>query len=101
MTDDVPETSVVTAALKLIDLPSFLLANFRIYNERISGCLTFKRTQNKIRCSSVLDGGADPKSPVGTAASFSKANKYALKIANSSLFFEFATNELLNSINGG
>ncbi|KOB66480.1 Doubleoxidase, partial [Operophtera brumata] len=46
-------------------------------------------------------GGADPKSPVGTAASFSKANKYALKIANTSLFLEFATNELLNSINGG
>ncbi|XP_045497152.1 heme peroxidase 2 [Colias croceus] len=45
-------------------------------------------------------GGADPKSPVGTAASFSKANKYALKLANTSLFFEFATNELLNSING-
>ncbi|XP_041978546.1 peroxidasin homolog pxn-2 isoform X2 [Aricia agestis] len=46
-------------------------------------------------------GGADPKSSVGTAASFSKANKYALKLANSSLFFEFATNELLNSLNGG
>ncbi|XP_047529182.1 uncharacterized protein LOC125065554 isoform X2 [Vanessa atalanta] len=45
-------------------------------------------------------GGADPKSPVGTAASFSKANKYALKLANTSLFFEFATNELLNSVNG-
>ncbi|XP_063361912.1 heme peroxidase 2 isoform X1 [Cydia amplana] len=45
-------------------------------------------------------GGADPHSPVGTAASFSKANKYALKLANTSLFFEFATNELLNSING-
>ncbi|XP_047507220.1 heme peroxidase 2 [Pieris napi] len=45
-------------------------------------------------------GGADPKSPVGTAASFSKANKYALKLANTSLFFEFATNELINSVNG-
>lgn len=49
----------------------------------------------------IPDGGADPKSPVGTAASFSKANKYALKLANTSLFFEFATNELLNSIHGG
>ncbi|XP_026317732.1 uncharacterized protein LOC113228591 [Hyposmocoma kahamanoa] len=47
------------------------------------------------------NGGADPKSPVGTAASFSKANKYALKLANTSLFFEFATNELLNSLNTG
>ncbi|XP_014357630.2 heme peroxidase 2 [Papilio machaon] len=46
-------------------------------------------------------GGADPKSPVGTAASFSKANKYALKLANTSLFFEFATNELLNTVNTG
>ncbi|KAG6445361.1 hypothetical protein O3G_MSEX003849 [Manduca sexta] len=46
-------------------------------------------------------GGADPKSPVGTAASFSKANKYALKLANTSLFLEFATNELLNTINSG
>ncbi|KAJ8730052.1 hypothetical protein PYW07_017090 [Mythimna separata] len=46
-------------------------------------------------------GGADPKSPVGTAASFSKANKYALKLANTSLFLEFATNELINSINSG
>ncbi|XP_060802953.1 heme peroxidase 2 [Amyelois transitella] len=46
-------------------------------------------------------GGADPKSPVGTAASFSKANKYALKLANTSLFLEFATNELLNNIHGG
>ncbi|GBP86747.1 Peroxidasin homolog [Eumeta japonica] len=46
-------------------------------------------------------GGADPKSPVGTAASFSKANKYALKLANTSLFLEFATNEILNSLNNG
>ncbi|KAG7302968.1 hypothetical protein JYU34_012963 [Plutella xylostella] len=46
-------------------------------------------------------GGADPKSPVGTAASFSKANKYALKLANTSLYLEFATNELLNTINNG
>lgn len=43
-------------------------------------------------------GGADPKSPVGTAASFSKANKQALKLANSSLLFEFASNEIINSL---
>lgn len=47
---------------------------------------------------SIPGGGADPKSPVGTAASFSKANKYALKLANTSLFLEFATNELINTI---
>ncbi|KAL3272932.1 hypothetical protein HHI36_014391 [Cryptolaemus montrouzieri] len=43
-------------------------------------------------------GSADPKSPVGTAASFSKANKAALKLANSSLLFEFASNEIVNSL---
>ncbi|XP_017785026.1 PREDICTED: uncharacterized protein LOC108568445 [Nicrophorus vespilloides] len=43
-------------------------------------------------------GGVDPKSPTGTAASFSKANKQALKIANSSLLFEFASNEIINSL---
>ncbi|XP_030764452.1 uncharacterized protein LOC115888753 [Sitophilus oryzae] len=43
-------------------------------------------------------GGVDPKSSYGTAASFSKANTEALKIANSSLLFEFASNEILNSL---
>ncbi|KAK4874855.1 hypothetical protein RN001_014215 [Aquatica leii] len=43
-------------------------------------------------------GGVDPKSPTGTAASFSKANKQALKLANSSLLFEFASNEIINSL---
>ncbi|KAF5284358.1 hypothetical protein FQR65_LT13575 [Abscondita terminalis] len=43
-------------------------------------------------------GGVDPKSPTGTAASFSKANKQALKLANSSLLLEFATNEIINSL---
>ncbi|XP_076275092.1 uncharacterized protein LOC143206037 [Rhynchophorus ferrugineus] len=43
-------------------------------------------------------GGVDPKSSYGTAASFSKANSEALKIANSSLLFEFASNEILNSL---
>lgn len=43
-------------------------------------------------------GGVDPKSPSGTAASFSKANKQALKLANSSLLFEFASNEIINSM---
>lgn len=43
-------------------------------------------------------GGVDPKSPMGTAASFSKANKNALLLANTSLFFEYATNEILSSV---
>lgn len=45
-----------------------------------------------------LVGGIDPKSPAGTAASFSKANKQALKLANSSLLLEFASNEIINSL---
>ncbi|KAJ4441124.1 hypothetical protein ANN_10974 [Periplaneta americana] len=44
------------------------------------------------------DGGADPKSPVGTAAAFSKANKQALTIANTSLLLEYTSQELLNSL---
>ncbi|CAK9833301.1 pxdn [Anthophora retusa] len=43
---------------------------------------------------------ADPKSPVGTAASFSKANRDALLLANSSIMYELATNEILNGIHG-
>ena len=47
----------------------------------------------------VTDGGVDPKSPVGTAAAFSKANKQALMLANTSLLLEFTSQELLNSLN--
>lgn len=43
---------------------------------------------------------ADPKSPTGTAASFSKANKDALLLANSSIMYELATNEILNGVHG-
>ncbi|XP_043261638.1 uncharacterized protein LOC122402694 [Colletes gigas] len=43
---------------------------------------------------------ADPKSPVGTAASFSKANRDALLLANSSIMYELATNEILNGVHG-
>ncbi|KAF7389163.1 hypothetical protein HZH66_010300 [Vespula vulgaris] len=43
---------------------------------------------------------ADPKSPAGTAASFSKANKDALLLANSSIMYELATNEILNGVHG-
>lgn len=43
---------------------------------------------------------ADPKSPAGTAASFSKANKDALLLANSSILYELATNEIINGIHG-
>ncbi|XP_062547595.1 uncharacterized protein LOC134213069 [Armigeres subalbatus] len=43
-------------------------------------------------------GGVDAKSPAGTAASFSKANKNALIIANTSLLYELASNEILNNL---
>jgi len=43
---------------------------------------------------------ADPKSAAGTAASFSKANKDALLLANSSIMYELATNEILNGVHG-
>ncbi|XP_023288072.1 uncharacterized protein LOC105701787 [Orussus abietinus] len=43
---------------------------------------------------------ADPKSPAGTAASFSKANKDALLLANSSILYELATNEIVNGPHG-
>lgn len=40
----------------------------------------------------------DAKSPAGTAASFSKANKNALIIANTSLLYELASNEILSNL---
>ncbi|KAK9508766.1 hypothetical protein O3M35_006245 [Rhynocoris fuscipes] len=43
-------------------------------------------------------GGVDPKSPLGTAAAFSKPNKMALAIANNSLLLEFASQEILSSV---
>ncbi|XP_058122599.1 uncharacterized protein LOC131293497 [Anopheles ziemanni] len=46
----------------------------------------------------IRQGGIDAKSPDGTAASFSKANRNALIIANTSLFYELATNEIVSSL---
>jgi hypothetical protein len=45
------------------------------------------------------DGGVDPKSPIGTAAAFSKANKQALMLANTSRLLEYTSQELMNSLN--
>lgn len=47
---------------------------------------------------SFIEGGVDPKSPLGTAAAFSKASKSALILANNSLLFEYASKELLKSL---
>jgi hypothetical protein len=46
-----------------------------------------------------IDGGVDPKSPIGTAAAFSKANKQALMLANTSILLEYTSQELMNSLN--
>ncbi|XP_028142829.2 uncharacterized protein LOC114336668 [Diabrotica virgifera virgifera] len=43
-------------------------------------------------------GGVNPKSPQGTAVAFSQANKEALKLANTSLLFELASNEIVNGL---
>ncbi|XP_055371006.1 heme peroxidase 2 [Condylostylus longicornis] len=45
------------------------------------------------------NGGLDPKSPEGVAAAFNKANTDALRMANVSLMYEYATNEILQSLN--
>ncbi|XP_033611688.1 uncharacterized protein LOC111875414 [Cryptotermes secundus] len=45
------------------------------------------------------NGGVDPKSPIGTAAAFSKANKQALMLANTSILLEYTSQELMNSLN--
>ncbi|XP_037959455.1 myeloperoxidase-like [Teleopsis dalmanni] len=44
------------------------------------------------------NGGISAKSPDGVAASFSKASRNALLLANSSLMFELTSNEILNSL---
>nr|CAD7432777.1 unnamed protein product [Timema monikensis] len=43
-------------------------------------------------------GGADPKSPVGIAAAFSKANNQALALANTSILLELASEDIMNSL---
>lgn len=53
-----------------------------------------------IKFTNNLGGSIDARTPDGTAASFSKANRNALKIANSSLFFEFVSNEIVNAMQG-
>ncbi|XKL69519.1 hypothetical protein PGB90_007288 [Kerria lacca] len=45
------------------------------------------------------EGGADPKSPVGTAAAFSKPNRNALLLANNSILLEYASKELMETLN--
>ncbi|XP_014256496.1 uncharacterized protein LOC106670552 [Cimex lectularius] len=43
----------------------------------------------------VNHGTVDPKSPIGTAAAFSKPNRMALTMANNSVLFEYASQELM------
>ncbi|XP_014285769.2 heme peroxidase 2 [Halyomorpha halys] len=44
-------------------------------------------------------GAVDPKSPLGTAAAFSKPNRMALSIANNSLLLEYASQEIISNLN--
>lgn len=46
----------------------------------------------------LTEGGVDPKSPIGIAAAFSKPNKQAFLMANTSILFEYASREILNNI---
>ncbi|XP_013100427.2 uncharacterized protein LOC106082459 [Stomoxys calcitrans] len=46
----------------------------------------------------LAQGGISAKSPEGVAASFSKANRNALLLANSSLIYELASNEIVNTL---
>ncbi|XP_060521875.1 chorion peroxidase-like isoform X1 [Cylas formicarius] len=43
-------------------------------------------------------GGLDPKSHQATAAAFGKANKHAIRWANTSLLYELASKEILNAL---
>lgn len=87
------ETSIAPHVPELDDLNPVLV------QEALERARQELMVRNKLEYESWLSqGGIDARSPDGTAASFSKANRNALTIANSSHFYELATNELLNSL---
>lgn len=89
------ETSVVPHVEEFDDLSSELI------DQAIERAKTKLNDRNRFEYQSWLaQGGVDARSPDGTAASFSKANKNAITIANSSHFYELATNELINTLHG-
>lgn len=57
------------------------------------------KTRKKLEYESWLSqGGLDARSPDGTYSSFSKANRNALLLANSSLFYELTSNEIIHEL---
>ncbi|XP_021931926.1 peroxidasin homolog [Zootermopsis nevadensis] len=76
----------------------------KISNEMLSQAVEKAETDVKLRRQREYDlwaknGGVDPKSPIGTAAAFSKANKQALMLANTSILLEYTSQELMISLN--
>lgn len=91
--EETSETSLSPHVPELEDL------NPEVVHEAMERARQELVTRNKLEYESWLaQGGVDARSPDGTAASFSKANRNALLIANSSHFYELATNELLNTL---
>jgi len=92
----VEETSEASIAPHIPELDDL---NPELVQEAIKRANSVLSTRNKLEYESWLaQGGIDARSPDGTAASFSKANRNALLIANSSHFYELATNELVNTL---
>lgn len=97
-TEVVEETSEASVAPHVPELEDLSPETIQEALERAKAELISRK---KLEYESWLaQGGIDARSPDGTAASFSKANRNALTIANSSHFFELATNELLNTLHG-
>lgn len=93
--DEELETSVAP------HVPEFDDLNPEIVQEALERARQELIARKKLEYDSWLaHGGIDARSPDGTAASFSKANRNALLIANSSHFFELATNELVSTLHG-
>lgn len=91
--EETSETSLTPHVPELEDL------NSETVQEALERAKQVLMSRNKLEYESWLaNGGIDARSPDGTAASFSKANRNALLIANSSHFYELATNELLNTL---
>lgn len=81
--------------------PEFEELSSELIQEAFERAKTELIARKKLEYESWLaNGGIDARSPDGTAASFSKANRNALLIANSSHFYELASNELLNTLHG-
>ena len=53
---------------------------------------------HSINCYYSSDMGADSQSPLGTAFAFSRPNKVALSLSNTSLLLEYTSRVFLNSL---